>query len=150
VYDGPSATINGISVRVTGDVNDLGEICCGGPSLCPGPTYPWFMTWYANIQAFDGSSGKWAASYPGYLQQLGAFDETGIAENQGGFMSLTTGDVLNVSLFFGRANWLGECDLIRTPAGTMASVTVIMDISTMSDPLPVSESTWGKIKALYR
>jgi hypothetical protein len=48
------------------------------------------------------------------------------------------------------SNWLGECDLIRTPSGTMASVTVIMDVTYLSDPLPVHGSTWGRIKALYR
>jgi hypothetical protein len=148
VYNGPSAAVTSISIRVMGVVTDLGEICCGGPAYCPGPTYDWFMKWYGFVaNTDDPSPGRWSASYPGYLDQIAAFDETGPGENQDGFTSLSDGDVINVSLYFGRANWLGECDLIQTPTGTMNSVTVIMDVTY---PLPVNASTWGAIKALYR
>lgn len=146
VYDGPSAAVNAIAIRVTGVVTDLGEICCGGPALCPGETYDWFMTWHGNLRK-PSDTGKWVVSYPDYLDQVAAFDQTGSGESQNGFASLANGDVINVALYFGRANWIGECDLIQTPAGTMTSVTVIMDVSY---PLPSRMSTWGGVKALYR
>jgi hypothetical protein len=146
VYNGLSAAVNAVSIRVAGEVVDLGEICCGGPAYCPGPTYDWFLNWYGNVKK-PADTGKWVASYPGNLDHIFAFDETGSAENQNGFTSLSDGDVVNVSLYFGRASWVGECDLIRTPSGTLTTVKVLVDVSY---PLPTKTATWGKIKALYR
>lgn len=148
VYNGPPAAVNAVSVRVAGEVTDLGEICCGGPGLCPGPTYDWFMTWYAFIRkAGDPLNTKWSAATPDSPDHLGPFDQTDAAENQNSFMSLSPGDAISVDLYFGRASWLGECDLIRTTAGTLSTVTVILDVAY---PLATESATWGKIKALYK
>jgi hypothetical protein len=146
VYTGPAAAVNAVSIHVVGNVIDLGEICCGGPAYCPGPTYDWFMNWYAHIKR-PADAGRWTADHPGLLDQVMAFDQTGLGETQNGFASLSNGDEVDVSLYFGRGAWLGECDLIQTPTGTLTSVTVILDVTY---PLSVDVSTWGKIKALYR
>jgi hypothetical protein len=147
VYHGFPAAVNSISFRVTGTVTDLGEICCGGPEYCPGDTYPWFMTWWGSIERFDDPFyGKWVASTPGYLDQVIPFDLTGTAESQNGFPSIADGDIFDVRLYFGQAAWIGECDLIRAPAGTMVTVTIVMDVSY---PLKTETTTWGRVKALF-
>ena len=147
VYHGPAAAVNSVSFRVTGVVNDLGEICCGGPDFCPGESYPWFLTWWGTIEKFDDAIyGKWVASAGSFLDQAIPFDQTGIAENQNGFPSISDGNVFDVQLYFGKAAWIGVCDLIRPPAGTMVTVTILMDVSYA---LPTRTATWGQIKTLF-
>lgn len=147
VYHGPAAAVNSVSFRVTGVVTDLGEICCGGPEYCPGETYPWFLTWWGTIERFDDPVfGKWVASTTSYLDQAIPFDMTDEAESQNGFPSMADGDIFDVRLYFGKSAWIGECDLIRPPAGTMLTVTILMDVSY---PLETQATTWGRIKALY-
>jgi hypothetical protein len=147
VYQGPTAVVNAISFRVTGDVTDLGEICCGGPEYCPGDAYPWFMTWYGSVGRFDDPVyGDWVASCPDYLDEVVPFDQIGVAESQNGFPSLMDGDAFAVKLYFGKASWIGDCELIRPPSGTMVSVTVLMDVTAT---LPTESTTWGRVKTLF-
>jgi hypothetical protein len=146
VYHGPPAVVNSVSFRVTGYVSDLGEICCGGPAYCPGDTYPWFLAWWGTIDKFSDAYGKWAAATTDYLDQAIAFDQTDVAESQDGFPSLSEGDVFDVQLYFGQGGWVGECDLIRPPAGTLVTVTIFVDVSYA---LPAESATWGRIKALF-
>jgi hypothetical protein len=146
VYHGPPAAVNSISVRVTGYVSDLGEICCGGPAYCPGSAYPWFLAWWLTIDKFNDAYSKWEAATTDYLDQAIPFDQTDAAESQGGFPSINEGDVFDVQMFFGPGGWIGDCDLMTPPVGTMVTVTIYMDVSF---PLPAESATWGQIKALF-
>lgn len=149
VYHGPAGVVNSVSFRVTGVVTDLGEICCGGPDLCPGDTSPWFLSWWGTIEKTDNPDpvhGKWVASAGSYLDHVFSFDQTGVAENQNAFQSLSEGDVFDVELYFGPGGWIGECDLIGPPDGTMVTVTILMDVSY---PLPTRTATWGQVKTLF-
>ena len=149
VYHGPAGTVNSVSFRVTGTVSHLGEICCALYENCPEDTHPWFLTWWGTIEKFDDPDpiyGKWVASTPDYLDQVIPFDQTGAAESQNAFASLSDGDVFDVELYFGHAGWIGECDVITPPAGTMVTVTILMDVSYT---VPTQISSWGRIKALY-
>lgn len=151
VYYGPLAYVNSVSFRVTGIVDDLGEVCCGLPEDCPGASGSWFMTWWGAVEHVDDPDpvhGKWVASSPEYLSQIAPFDQIGFAENQNSFQSLTDGDVFNVELYFGKGGWPQpyECEVIRPTAGTMYSVKVILDVSST---LPVQSTTWGRVKTLF-
>jgi hypothetical protein len=68
------------------------------------------------------------------------------AESQNGFPTMSDGDVFDVRLYFGKGRWIGECNLIRPPVGTMYTVTILMDVTY---PVGTEATTWGRIKALY-
>jgi hypothetical protein len=149
VYNGPPAVINSVSIRVTGEVDDLGAVCCGGPQNCPDGPGPWFMTWYGFLErSGDAVYGKWVASAGEYLSVVAPFDQTGVAESHDGFPSLSDGDVIDVSLYFGKGLWPQgyECDVVRPPHGTKHTVTIIFNVSST---LPAQPATWGRVKTLF-
>ncbi len=149
MYSGPTGVVNSVSMRVTGVVTDLGEICCDPPENCPEDAYPWFMTWWGTVEHVDDPDpihGKWVMSPTSYLDHLMTFDQTGLGENQNSFQSISNGDVFYVELYFGAAGWVGECEVTSPSAGTMYTVTVLMDVSF---PLPTQPTTWGQVKTLF-
>lgn len=149
VYNGPAAVVNAVYIRVTGIVNDLGQICCTPSENCPEDAHDWILAWYGTIERFDDPVyGKWVASQTEYLSQLVAFDQTGVAESHNGFPSMSDGDVFQVGLYFGALGWpdVVDCEFIRPVDGNLYSVTVILDVSTT---LPAEHTTWGQMKALF-
>ena len=149
LYNGPTGVVHSVSMRVTGIVTDLGEICCGVSENCPEDAHSWFMTWWGTVEHIDDPDpihGKWVMNYPGYLDHLMTFDQTGPGENQNSFQSISNGDIFVAELYFGSAAWIGDCDLIRPPAGTTYTVTVLMDVSCA---LPAQPATWGQVKTLF-
>jgi len=149
MYSGPTGVVNSVSMRVTGIVTDLGEICCSASQNCPEDAHSWFMAWWGTVEHVDDPDpihGKWVASHTSFLDHLMTFDQTGLGENQNSFQSISNGDVFYVELYFGAAGWIGDCDLTRSPAGTMYAVTVLMDVSY---PLPTQTTTWGQVKTLF-
>ncbi len=147
VYSGPTAVVHAVHFRLSGSVNDLGEIRCGGEEAESGETWPWFMTWWGTIdKSNDYITGKWVAHCPDYLDQATSFNQTSGASSQNGFSTVASGDVITAVLYFGKGDWVGECDLLRSPSGTVFNVTVVMDVFY---PLPAQDTSWGRLKVLF-
>jgi len=156
VYVGPPVDINGVSVRFSGIVYDLGLVACWVPPGIP-PYYSWWLdceglVWKKN--AID--EGTYRDGMTHIIASLGEFDT--IRDYQGewnggayvGFTELEEGDVVEVELDFSmNEDYLGPagpCSLVREASGDMATVTVILDVTIQ---VPVKQTTWGRIKGLY-
>ena len=144
-YTGPAGAVNSLTVRVEGTVDVLGFTECLGN--VPPDTLVWPLSPGSHLLK-PGDTGYWIGS-GAFLEVLGPFDDswTHVTFN-GGFSELTTGDDIEVNLYFGPAALVGICGPITGPTeGTATRVTLLIDVSP---PVPVEPSTWGRIKSLYR
>jgi hypothetical protein len=143
VYRGPSGNINSLSARVRGTVDYLGLVECFS-------TPPDTLEWGLDIGTFlkkPGETGYWSG-WPGFLDQLGPFDETYNHHTyNGGFSTVTDGDMVQVDLYFYPAILIGICHPITPPpTGILLRASILVDVST---PTPAKETTWGSIKSLF-
>ncbi len=143
-YTGPAGTVNSLTVRVEGTVDVLGYTECLGN--VPPDTLVWPLSPGSHLLK-PGDTGYWIGSGSA-LEVLGPFDESWFHHTfNGGFTELTTGDDIEVNLYFGPAALVGVCGPITPPtAGTATRVTLLIDVSS---PVPLEPSTWGRIKSLY-
>jgi len=144
VYRGPNGSVNLVSARVTGTVDYLGLIEC---FTVPPDTSEWPLDIGTSIRK-QGETGYWSG-WPGFLEQIGPFDDTYIHHiRNNGFTTLSDGDIVQVDLYFFPAALVGLCHPITAPStATLSRASILLDVSA---PVPVEESTWGRIKALYR
>lgn len=144
-YTGPSGAVNSLTVRLEGTVDALGFVVCEG--VVPPDTSVWPLGPGSHLLK-PGDTGYWLGS-GSFLETLGAFDDSWTHHTfNGGFSELTTGDQIEVHLYFGPAALVGICSPMGDPtAGTATRVTLSIDVSPS---VPVEETTWGRIKSLLR
>jgi hypothetical protein len=143
VYDGPDGNVNSIMARVIGDVHYIGRVECFTE---PPDTSDWPLDFGTALRK-PGETGYWTG-WPDFLDQVGPFDRTyGHNTYSGGFTTVSNGDTIQVDAHFLPAALVGICHPITPPpTGTVSRALILLDVSA---PVPVEESTWGRIKALY-
>ena len=151
IYTGEAVQFSSVSLRVEAAIVQSGVVMCihapGVPQSYWGPcTFgPVIEGWvWKNL---DKRSGYKLS--PLIVEPAGQYDQELELSPLSAFSELDNGDVINVSIYFSEGWWCCHPDglwAITDPEGTLTSVTLIIKVS---DPVPVEDTTWGRIKSLY-
>ena len=145
VYHGPTGSVDSLSVRFRGGVTYLGTLECW-VGVTPPDTVVWPMV-VENFLRKPGDTGYWSGGSL-HFEELGAYDETfALDTHNGGFSTITDGNVIQVEMYFGPSGFVASCAPISPPSeGVVVRASVIIAVTPGT---PVESTTWGRIKSLY-
>jgi hypothetical protein len=147
IYYGNPVKVNSVSVRAVGTVDFLGLLSCEVPPGEPQDTMTWQMAWNGTVKkSADPQYDLWLGGSYTYYGEIGLIDETSDYSSNRGFSALSEGDAVVITFRFWAAEWIGYCNLVSPPIGTVISVTLLIDVNQI---VPTEPTTWGRIKSLF-
>jgi hypothetical protein len=144
-YQGPPGTVLGGSMSVTGVIDFMGKLSC--PDYPPPDTVNWPMGVSAVVRTPD--YGAWDGRTPILTEEFEPFEESFELETSRTEPSvIREGDEVRVEFIMRPTGYVGSCAPATEPTTAyLVRVTVTLHVSYW---IPVENTTWGRVKALYR
>jgi hypothetical protein len=146
VYNGPSGSLTKLFINVSGYIDEMGRVLC--PDWPPPDTVNWSMSTVVTVKK-PGTSGYWQGGPAVLTAEWEPFNYvTELIAWNVGYTELIDGDILEISMLFRESGIVHTCFELTPPTtGVLLRVALQTEISYW---IPVENTTWGRIKALYR
>ena len=146
VYFGESAFVSSVTLRITMMIEELGWYAC--VEAPPGQSYYCTIGVYlfGSVWKNDESQGEYCSFYA-EKSQTGEITQDLILMPQPGFSDLANGDIIQIGLTFSTGGMCCPSYWKLDPEANMISAKLLIDVS---DLVPTEQSTWGRIKSIYK
>lgn len=147
-YTGDSVRVVSVKLRMVAVIDDLGyQECWEAPPIpgyrCTLGIIFWGEVWKNQETSRYHDSGTLEQS------QTGDYEKTISMSSGTAFTELISGDILRVDFpFYENGMCCASSPFLgQEPVATLTSVTLLIEVSTL---VPTEQTTWSRIKSLYR